>query len=68
VTGIEVAVIGGETEHTSGVLRVRCFVIEHSTTHGADKERKALIPRSNQLMGKLFLYEGHIVKATDGRG
>jgi hypothetical protein len=41
-----------------------CFVIEHRAAYRADKKRKALIPCCNQLRGKLFLYEWHIVKAT----
>ncbi len=43
------------------------FVIEHRAAYGADKKRKTLIPCCNQLRGKLFLYEWHIVKATDRR-
>ncbi len=34
-------------------LSVYCFVIERRATHGADKERKALIPCRNQLTGRI---------------
>ncbi len=49
------------------VLRRCSFVLEHSTAHWTDKEHKRLIPRRNQLIGKLLLYQRHIVNATDGR-